>query len=145
MCDSIKNWLKNDLTNSNVLSSLNTHCDTILKQVQDDVLYRLKPTIATSLEIASELRGLLKAKKMFNNSISSLGFHLGSLEDVIRHLQEISALIERLYLEIVQGKKDTKILIRFLNNLCIEIAEEPIDNATEKNKDLFKDISKVYT
>lgn len=80
--------------------------------------------------------GLLKAKKMFNNTISSLGFQLGSLEDVMRHLQEISALLERLFIEIVQAKKDTKVLFRFLNNLCIEVADGTIENATN---DLAKD------
>jgi hypothetical protein len=69
--------------------------------VQDDLETRLKPTIASCLEIVSGLMGLLKAKKMFNNTISSLGFQLSSLEDVMRHLQEISALLERLFIEIV--------------------------------------------
>lgn len=60
-----------------------------------------------------------------------------TLEDVIHHLQEMTALIERLFIDICEGKKDTRILLRFLNNLCVEAAGEvPVDNATnELSKD----------
>jgi hypothetical protein len=47
-----------------------------------------------------------------------------TLEDVIRNLQDMSALIERLLIDICQAKKDTKCLLKFLNNLCIEVAGE---------------------
>lgn len=83
-----------------------------------------------ALEICLKLRGILKAKNITNNSVCSLGFSLTTLEDVIHHLSEMTALIERLFIDICEGKKDTRILLRFLNNLCVEVAGElPVDNA----------------
>lgn len=55
----------------------------------------------------------------------------------------MTALIERLFIDITEGKKDTRILLRFLNNICIEVAGElPVDNATnELSKDANRAIN----
>ena len=46
------------------------------------------------------------------------------MEEVIKNLTEISALIDRLYIDVCLGKKDTKIILRFLNNICVEVGKE---------------------
>ena len=37
------------------------------------------------------------------------------------HIQAVIALTDKLLVEICQAKRDTKILLRFLNNLCVEV------------------------
>ena len=41
----------------------------------------------------------------------------------------MNALIERFFVEISKAKQDTKMIVKFLNNLCIEISGNEIDNA----------------
>jgi hypothetical protein len=41
---------------------------------------------------------------------------------VVTHIQAVAMLIDRFLIDICQAKRDTKILLRFLNNLCVEVA-----------------------
>ncbi len=81
---------------------------------------KLQPAGLAALEILQQLRGVLKAKQF--SAISSLGFQQQSLDDVSIHIQAVIALMDRFLIEICQAKRDTKILLRFLNNLCVEVA-----------------------
>jgi len=55
---------------------------------------------------------------------------MSSLEEVINCLQTVTALQEKLFIEVCKAKKDTRIILRFLNNLCIEVAgDNQIDNS----------------
>lgn len=100
-----------------------------MKAIFDELSQRIQPALISALEIASKLRGLLRAKKL--NPISSLGFKLSSIEDVITSMQETSSLLERLSLDTIKAKKDTRTLLRFLNHLCIETAgETQIENSS---------------
>lgn len=121
-------WVKDELTNTNVLLNLDKHCDQQLKVVYEELNQKVAPSLVSSMQLASRIRAILKAKSI--SQIASLGFLLKTVEDVIKHLQEASALTERLSLDVIRAKKDTRALLRFLNSVCIEQAgETTIDNA----------------
>jgi len=70
----MRKWVKDELTNTGILMNLNKNCQQYLKQIQDEILQRLQPSMTSCLQVAEKLKGLLRSKLMFNNPISVLGF-----------------------------------------------------------------------
>jgi Anaphase-promoting complex, cyclosome, subunit 4 len=89
-------WIKNDLTNTNILNNSTEKCDKHCKQIQDEIIQKIQPAMHTVLESYYSMRGILKARYTLggDNSICGLGLDLASLSDVIGRLEEMSALFE---------------------------------------------------
>ena len=80
-------WLKDELTNTSILVNLDKACEVAMSAMIDELGLKLQPAVLGCLEVMQHLEGLLRAKQIFGkNSVSSLGFQLGSLQDVCRAL-----------------------------------------------------------
>jgi hypothetical protein len=135
---SMKQWIRDELTNTQILNNLFKSCEQQLKQIADELLLRVQPSVSSALEIVERVTGRLQAKCGFQNRVSSLGFSLKTLGDVGGLVSGMSVLAERMLMDVCCGGKDTKMLLKFLNNLCIEQAGD--QDVTNLNNELSKDV-----
>jgi len=87
------------------------------------------------LESYYKIRGTLKASYILggDSSIVGIGLDLLSLAEVIGKLEEMNVLVELMFKDVSQAKKDARSLLRFLNYICIEVGGKE-DAEIESNK-----------
>jgi len=82
----IANWIKDELTNTTILTKLAENCSEQLKVIQEQIVERLSPATQSLFYLATQLRALLYSKQMMGSSsksITTLGFSFDDLQDLI--------------------------------------------------------------
>ena len=133
-------WVKNDLMNTSLLNNSAEKCEKHCKQIQDEIIFRIQPALHTVLESYYKIRGTLKASYILggNSSIVGIGLDLLSLAEVIGKLEEMNVLVELMFKDVSQAKKDARSLLRVLNYICIEVGgKEDAEIESNKSSQLF--------